>query len=227
METIKIVSLSFLLLSCNDSLKNQNNSVDDAVEVNLEENNDQLGSGDPFFDESSLPNVLQDMDVGACDTIALDYPDTPGATSYFAGAYMYDNTRWRGREKWVLFPNKAWQSIAYENWQEGDDELADIAQGFPCEVVWDIAVTVLPELETCLACEFAFFVEAIVNPTLTSCPQALWNDPGSRTWQTNYEIASFNGNSIFYFQESGNAFGWGYSSEEELNFLSEASCKWF
>ena len=231
METMKnIFFITLPLFSCLNSTKSQDGDIgNDGVQVNVGESThtDTADDADPYFGNSDLPNILLEMDVDACDAISLEYPNTAGATSYFAGAYIKTDTRWRGREKWMLFPNEAWQNIAYEQWQEGNDELSDIAQGYPCEVTWDVLVTELSELENCLVCDFAFFVEATINPAITNCPQPLWDAPSSRTWQTNYEIASFDGNSIFYFQSSGDAFGWGYASEEELNFLSEASCKWF
>ena len=182
---------------------------------------------DPLFGQSDLPNVMNEMDTTVCLPISEDYPDTPGAASYFAGAYVRDGDIWTGREKWLLFHNQAWQEIAYQQWQAGNQEVANIAQGYPCEVSWDISVIEHADLEQCLACSFAFHVNAVVNPNITTCPQGLWNDGSTQNWESNYEIASFNGNSIFYFRSNGQAFGWGYASENELNFLSEPSCKWF
>ena len=49
-----------------------------------------------------------------------------------------------------LYPNDEWQTIAYDQWMEGDQSLSNIAQGYPCEVSWDIRVEELEELKRVL-----------------------------------------------------------------------------
>ena len=218
-----IFSAAGFLLACQDRLK----EYDTQNTPNMNSDTSLTGDSDSLFGQSDLPDVTAEIDTTVCLSVSEDYPNTPGATSYFAGAYVKAGGVWKGREKWLLFPNQAWQDVAYQLWQEGDQEFANIAQGYPCEVSWDISVTEHSELEQCLACAFAFSVEAVINPNITSCPQGLWSDGNTQNWQSGYEIASFNGNSIFYFRSNGQAFGWGYASDDELNFLSEPSCKWF
>ena len=226
----KIILPLLFLAACQQSAKDQHteNISDTTTPQEISSEDENLDSySEPLFGNSNLPNIMEDMDTKACLPVSENYPDTPGATSYFAGAYIKDGNSWMGREKWLLFPNQAWQEVAYQQWQEGNQEVSNIAQGYPCEVSWDVLVTEHDEMEQCLACSLAFFVDASVNANITTCPQSLWNEVGTRDWQSNYEIASFSGNSIFYFRSSGQAFGWGYASENELNFLSEPSCKWF
>ena len=134
----------------------------------------------------------------------------PGATSYFVGTYLKDGSRWLGREKWILFPNAYWEASG----------------GVPCEVSWDMEINE-EELVTCLACDFALNVDATISASSTNCPQELWNSPSEQYWNATYEVLVQNGNSVFYFQSTGQAFGWGYSSESAINFVSEPDCKWF
>jgi|GEM_PF-3038224 len=209
-----------VLYAC--SSKTSNNQDDQVI---LDQ--DSLSDQDPFFSDSDLPNIMDELDPTYCDATAAEYPNVPGATSYFVGSYIQSDTEWIGREKWILFPNESWQNAAYQQWIDGDEEMADIAQGYPCEISWDMRVEELEELETCLACTLAFYVQADISTSSTSCPQGLWSDPAEQNWETIYEIANANGSSIFYFRSNGNPFGWGYASDQALNFLSEPSCKWF
>ena len=215
-----------LLLSCIDSLKSGNGDIQ-IDDVPLNNQNEDGESSDPYFDDSGLPNVLNEMDPSACDALSDEYTGLAGATTYFAGSYFHSEDGWYGREKWVLYPNEEWQTLAYTQWMDGDVSLSSIAQGYPCEVSWDMYVQETDEMETCLACDLGLAVQAEINFSSTNCPQGLWSEPTEQSWQTVYEIAKANGNAIFYFQSNGNPFGWGYSSENALNFLSEANCKWF
>ena len=224
---IRFFSLS-LLLACANTNKLGENEVfgnEDSIVINEGETGE--ASSDPFFDQSDLPNVLENMDGTACDELSSDYPGLAGATSYFAGSYIRSSDGWIGREKWVLFPNQEWQNLAYTQWMDGDESLSNIAQGYPCEVSWDMRVQEIDELETCLACDTAFIVEASISFSSTNCPQGLWSEPSEQNWQSIYEVAQSNGTSIFYFRSSGDPFGWGYTSDNALNFLSEPNCKWF
>ena len=218
--------IALLLTACFDASKNSEGSISidqDAI-VGQENSTTQ---DDPYFEESDLPNVLNQMDSSVCDEVSAEYPDAAGATSYFAGSYVKIDNEWHGREKWILFPNERWQNIAYQQWMDGDESISNIAQGYPCEISWDMYVQEIDELETCFACDIALSVQAEISFSSTNCPQGLWSEPSEQNWQTVYEIAKVNGSSIFYFQSNGNPFGWGYSSENALNFLSEPNCKWF
>ena len=229
---MKHIFLSLFLTACSISSKFGEDGI-----ASVDENEDSIyvqdgeggeASSDPFFEQSGLDNVLEEMDPTACDALSAEYPGLAGATSYFAGAYIRDSSSgWVGREKWVLYPNDEWQTIAYDQWMEGDQSLSNIAQGYPCEVSWDIRVEELEELETCLACDLALGVAATISFSSTNCPQGLWSEPSEQNWESVYEIAKTNGESIFYFRSNGNPFGWGYASDSALNFLSEPNCKWF
>ena len=218
--------LPFMLISCLDASKNGNGNIQ-LDEDPINDPNEDENSSDPYFDNSGLPNVLNDMDSSACDAMSTENPGLAGATSYFAGSYIRNADGWYGREKWVLYPNEEWQNLAYTQWMDGDESLSNIAQGYPCEVSWDMVVQEIDELETCLACDLALAVQAEISFSSTNCPQGLWSQSTEQSWQTVYEIAKSNGSSIFYFQSNGDPFGWGYSSDYALNFLSEANCKWF
>jgi len=208
-----------LLLSCSPSdLKNRqdwatSSSIVDGTSSDSSNLEDGFKSWeeDPMFRDADIPNVLNDLDDTACDAIAQDLEGTPGATSYFAGIYLSQNGSWVGREKWILFPNDSWEAIG----------------GYPCEVSWDMEIYEREEPTTCLACDIAFDVEAFVNESDTTCPRDLWDIPSEQNWQTTYEILISSGSSIFYFQSNGEPFGWGYSSERAINFISNPDCKWF
>ena len=218
---------AFALISCSSTNKFRNSDVgeqDSGVEI---PSGVGEASSDPFFEESGLENILEEMDPTACDELSAEYPGLAGATGFFAGSYIKDETDWVGREKWVLFPNEEWQALAYDQWVEGDESLSNIAQGYPCEISWDIMVEELDEMETCLACTLAFHVSAAINVSSTNCPQGLWSEPSEQNWESIYEIAKNNNESIFYFRSNGNPFGWGYANNYALNFLSEPNCKWF
>ena len=214
-----------------DTLKSS--EAENTENSSTEENNDAVIAAqeeieeDPYFEESSIPNVLEEMDSTICDDISAEFPDVAGATSYFAGSYAKINGEWYGREKWILFPNERWQEIATIQWLEGDTSLSNIAQGYPCEISWDMNVQEMDEFTACPACDIALSVEATLSFSSTNCPQGLWSEPSEQNWQTVYEIASINGEAIFYFRSNGAPFGWGYSTENELNFLTEPNCKWF
>ena len=221
------IILSLLLISCSNSTKFGEDGLTLGEDPMVVPEGTGEASSDPFFDESGLHNVLEEMDPTACDDLSAEYPGLAGATSYFAGAYIQDSSGWVGREKWVLYPNDEWQTLAYDQWMEGDQSLSNIAQGYPCEVSWDIYVQELEEMETCFACDLAFGVAATISFSSTNCPQGLWSEPSEQNWESVYEIAKTNGSSIFYFRSNGNPFGWGYASDNALNFLSEPNCKWF
>jgi len=207
-------------IACLDANKDQ-----DRVIVTQDETNND----DPFFSGSELPNLFAEMDDSFCNSIAQEYPNVPGATSYFMGSYIDDQGEWIGREKWVLFPNETWQNIALQQSQQGDESesIANIAQGKPCEISWDMSVEELDSVENCASCNTAFYVQANIRAVDSNCPQDLWSGPAEQQWETTYEISIANGTSIFHFLSNGNAFGWGYSSDKAINFLSEPNCKWF
>lgn len=219
--------LSLFLISCSSATNIGKDGLSNGEEPSVVPEGTGEASSDPFFDESGLNNVLEEMDPAACDTLAAEYPGLAGATSYFAGSYLKDSSGWVGREKWVLYPNEEWQTLSYDQWMEGDQSLSNIAQGYPCEVSWDILVQELEDLETCLACDLALAVSATISFSSTNCPQGLWSEPSEQNWESVYEIAKTNGTSIFYFRSNGNPFGWGYAGDNALNFLSEPNCKWF
>jgi hypothetical protein len=217
---------SLILISCSDATKNGNGDINvDEESLNVQDGDGD--SSDPYFDNSEIPNVLNEMDPSACDELSVEYPGLVGATSYFAGSYIRGTDGWYGREKWILYPNEEWQALAYTQWMDGDESLSNIAQGYPCEISWDMYVQEVDELETCFACDLGLAVQAEISFSSTNCPQGLWSEPSEQSWQNVYEIAKANGNSIFYFQSNGAPFGWGYSSDDALNFLSEPNCKWF
>ena len=85
---MKNITLSFFLISCS----NAKNFGEDGLTVGEEPMVIPEGTGeassDPFFDESGLNNVLEEMDPTACDALSADYPGLAGATSYFAGSYL-------------------------------------------------------------------------------------------------------------------------------------------
>ena len=223
---MKTLPISLFLISCSSASRfgKDGLSGEDPTSVTDGLTED---SNDPFFGETGLNNVFEDMDPTSCDALSAEYEGLAGATSYFAGAYIKEGSGWIGREKWVLYPNEEWQNLAYNQWMDGDQSLSNIAQGYPCEVSWDINVQDLEDMETCLACDLAFGVTATISFSSTNCPQGLWSEPSEQNWESVYEIATIDGTSIFYFRSNGAPFGWGYSSEHALNFLSEPNCKWF
>ena len=207
------------VVACLDANKNQEKQI-------ISDTDDPVDDGYPFFSGSELPDLFAEMDASFCHALAQEYPGVPGATSYFIGSYLLEQEEWIGKEKWVLFPNESWQQAARQQWEDGDQSMADLAQGKPCEVSWDMSVTEL-EVENCLSCNLAFYVQAQIQASESTCPQHLWSGPAEQQWETTYEISTNNGTSIFHFLSNGHAFGWGYSSDQAINFLSDANCKWF
>ena len=177
--------------------------------TNGEDPDETPWENDPIFEDADIPSVLGELDDSFCDEMSEEL-GVPGATSYFVGTYIKQNNSWVGREKWILFPNEHWQEYG----------------GYPCEISWDMSIEER-DLVTCLACDIAMEVDASISSSSTNCPQDLWNEPSEQNWSTTYEIMLDNGSSTFYFQSSGNPFGWGYSSQTSINFVSEPDCKWF
>ena len=193
-----------------DMLKN--NQTD-----NLYGNSDGIfdDSDDPI-DNSGLDYLISGVDKTFCDKFT-DYASVPGATSYYFGSFLQTTNDWNGREKWILFPNNAWED-AERLWDDIDEDY--------CEVTWDIQGL---ELDTvnCLACDFALDVSASINRSQTNCPEGLWDYDEQLNWSTIYEVSINGASSEVFFQSNGDLIGEGQSAAGTFNYISEPDCKWF
>ena len=175
-------------------------------------NNLDTNQQDDLFQQSGLPNVLDGMDSTYCNNVLEDElggQDIAGATSYFTGTYLLDSDGWYGREQWILHPTPAWTAT----------------NGEVCYVTWETTATQI-NVAGCADCDLGLSVAANINRQKTDCPEGLWKDT-EESWQVNYDIKIQGNESIFYFQESGNVMGYGYSNDTAINFLTEPSCTWF
>jgi hypothetical protein len=171
-----------------------------------------INQQDDLIQQSGLPDLLDDMDETYCNDALEDEiggQDIAGATSYFTGTYLLEDDGWVGREKWILHPTPAWTDT----------------NGETCYVTWETAAIQI-NAAGCADCDFGLSVAANINKQQTDCPEGLWKD-SEETWEVDYDIKIQGDSVIFYFQNSGNVMGDGYSNDTAINFLTEPSCTWF
>ena len=202
MQNIDFLVYCFLLvplLGCSPNFSSQGSP-------NGGSNNLDLNQQDDIFQQSGLPDVLEGMDETYCRDVQ---PGVAGATSYFTGTYLLDSEGWFGREKWILHPTPAWTAT----------------NGETCYITWETTAT-QADPAGCPNCDFALSVQANINRQQTDCPEGLWED-SEEIWSVSYDILIEGNSAVFYFQESGDFLGEGYSNDNAINFLSDASCTWF
>ena len=157
-----------------------------------------------------LPDLSQDLDTGAWEDVP-GYEDLPGATTYFLGLYLKDGDIWVGSETWLLYATSEWEA----------------AGGADCQVVWTVSATETSP-ESCGGCELGLDVSATIDASLTTCPEALYED--NESWSVGYDVdLADDGTATVYFASSGNALASGVSVEDGagFTFVTDADCAWF
>ena len=169
-----------------------------------------------LLDETDISKYGDEIDPDYCNDVLDELFDEEeeaqlrGATTYYLGTYVQVNNAWIGREKWILFVTPSWEA----------------AEGYDCEITWDVQGS-QSDISSCVTCDFALHVYAVINEAETNCPEDLWDTPDMRSWNESYEVALRDDQSIFYFQTSNNLIGEGEGDENTISFLGGPDCKWF
>ena len=175
------------------------------------------GDGGSPYDNPSCERPhygLSDLSDGfsewTCDVQEATGVEAVGATSYFYGVFKEDGGAYSGYEEWHIFANDAWSD----------------AGGFDCVMRWNATATESTP-STCAGCDLALEVILTFDPECSTCPESL-TESEEGTSYVRYEIQrTADGNTRWFFGESGGEFGQGRSNASALNFETDPSCRWF
>ena len=192
-------SLLCLCLACTPSFGTQTTGgSSDVSNVNQDENN--------VFTQSGLPDLFDSMETDFCYDVQ---PDTPGATSYFVGTYIFDAGEWFGQEQWILHPTPDWTDT----------------DGQTCYITWQMS-GFETDSGACFNCDLSLSVSATINKQETDCPEGLWKG-SEEHWSETYDIHINGTDTIFYFHGSGDTIGLGNANDNAVSFITAPSCTWF
>ena len=162
---------------------------------------------------ADLPPVDEDLDITGCEEVSGSA--LPGAAVYFIGTYAQGSDGWQGWEEVRLFANQTWRDNG----------------GADCSLVWTVSAS---EAGTgsCGNCDLGLAVSAVMDIGATTCDEE--HREGEESFSTTYgiDLVDDSTHSVWYFAETGNAFGQGNalaegSSPQAMNFVSSKTCWWF
>lgn len=165
--------------------------------------NTQLAS-----DTSGMPNLLKGLATDGCD----NGPGIFGAADYFYNEFSINGTDVIGSETWILYPNK---KMAPKWAAEG-------VQG-SCKVTWNLKGKTQP-----VGRKGDLGIRVVNELITTTCPKEIVNEYEDTGKTITYDVLrSSNGTAKFFFAKSGKYVGSGHHKGDNLQFITEKSCRWF
>lgn len=182
---------------------------DSVVETDADTDADSDTDTDADSDPG-LPDLTDQMEPDYCDNQSAGHESWVGATEYYLGELVRQGSSgWAGTETLYIFATTEWESNG----------------GADCVAVWDLTGTTASP-SGCGSCDYAIAIDATLNTTATTCGSTFTLN--AETYSVTYDVAEpGDGSASFYFHDSGNPLGQGYTNEQGVNYLSNRSCAWF
>lgn len=168
--------------------------------------------------EDPLAKLTENLQAGRCEK------GTPGADAWFVGDLQaVDDRSFKGSEKMLLVPNKAWASQGVE----------------ACEVRWNVTATRTEPGRCGAACELSLNVVAKADLDASTCPEELLTGRISQhngakvggeatDFTQHYDIdVSEDGQASVRFAKSGRTIGTGLYTDGRLSWVSGHQCKFW
>ena len=157
---------------------------------------------------SGMPNLLKGLATDGCD----NGPGIFGAADYFYNEFSINGSDVIGSETWILYPNK---KMAPKWANEG-------VQG-SCKVTWNLKGKTQP-----VGRKGDLGIRVVNELITTTCPKEIVNKYEDTGKTITYDVLrSSDGTAKFFFSRSGKYVGSGHHKGDNLQFITEKSCRWF
>jgi len=157
---------------------------------------------------SGMPNLLKGIAKDGCD----NGPGIFGAADYFYNEFSINGKDVIGSETWILYPNK---KMATKWANEG-------IQG-SCKVTWNLKGKTQP-----VGRKGDLGIRVVNELITTTCPKEIVNKYEDTGKTITYDVLrSSDGTAKFFFSKSGKYVGSGHHKGDNLQFITEKSCRWF
>ena len=157
---------------------------------------------------SGMPNLLKGLATDGCD----NGPGIYGAADYFYNEFSINGTDVIGSETWILYPNK---KMAPKWANEG-------IQG-SCKVTWNLKGKTQP-----VGRKGDLGIRVVNELINTTCPKEIVNKYEDTGKTITYDVLrSSDGTAKFFFSKSGKFVGEGHHKGDNLQFITNKSCRWF
>ena len=161
----------------------------------------------PKAKTGGMPDLLAGLATTGCD----NGPGVFGAADYFHNTFTISDGSVSGTETWILHANKKLKA----KW-----DAAGIAS--PCKVTWHLKGTTQSATG-----KGDLGLNLINNLTDTTCPKEMVNKYEDTGKKIVYNVArNADGTAQFYFP-SGKFVGQGHHKGDNLQFITNKSCRWF
>ena len=183
--------------------KEKNPTPKEETPTKKESPNTQLASN-----TSGMPNLLKGLAKDGCD----NGPGIFGAADYFYNEFSINGTDVIGSETWILYPNK---KMAPKWATEGVQE--------SCKVTWNLKGKTQP-----VGRKGDLGIRVVNELITTTCPKEIVNKYEDTGKTITYDVLrSSDGTAKFFFSKSGKYVGSGHHKGDNLQFITEKSCRWF
>ena len=157
---------------------------------------------------SGMPDLLKGLATDGCD----NGPGIYGAADYFYNEFSINGKDVIGSETWILYPNK---KMAPKWAAEG-------VQG-SCKVTWNLKGKTQP-----VGRKGDLGIRVVNELITTTCPKEIVNKYEDTGKTITYDVLrSSDGTAKFFFSKSGKYVGSGHHKGDNLQFITEKSCRWF
>ena len=157
---------------------------------------------------SGMPDLLKGLATDGCD----NGPGIFGAADYFYNEFSINGKDVIGSETWILYPNK---KMAPKWAEEG-------VQG-SCKVTWNLKGKTQP-----VGRKGDLGIRVVNELITTTCPKEIVNKYEDTGKTITYDVLrSSDGTAKFFFSKSGKYVGSGHHKGDNLQFITEKSCRWF
>jgi hypothetical protein len=157
---------------------------------------------------SGMPNLLKGIATDGCD----NGPGIYGAADYFYNEFSISGTDVTGTETWILYPNKKMQP----KWAE--EGIQD-----SCKVTWNLKGKTQP-----VGRKGDLGIRVVNELITTTCPKEIVNKYEDTGKTITYDVLrSSDTTAKFFFSKSGKYVGSGHHKGDNLQFITEKSCRWF
>ena len=157
---------------------------------------------------SGMPNLLKGLATDGCD----NGPGVYGAADYFYNEFSINGKDVIGSETWILYPNKKISTKWKAEGIEGS-----------CKVTWNLKGKTQP-----VGRKGDLGIRVVNELITTTCPKEMVNKYEDTGKTITYDVLrSSDGTAKFFFSKSGKYVGSGHHKGDNLQFITEKSCRWF
>ena len=158
--------------------------------------------------QEAIPDLLVGIAKDGCD----NGPGIYGAVDYFYDEFTISGNSVTGTEKWILYPNKK----MLPKWQE-----EGIIES--CTVTWKLDGIIKN------ASRSGDLGIQVVNKIIdNTCPKEIVNKYEDTGKTINYDVQrNDDGTAKFFFSSNGKYVGSGHHKGNQLQFITDKSCRWF